>query len=126
MQAERPPIQAVTGQLMAKLFQIINAHVFMRPSPVLQISTGATQNNLGQYAYALSGIDRDQVDAAAMKLQAAMQSRPICSPPSHPICSTILRIFRSIFCVTPLPATAFPPRRLKAPSARPIRRITFI
>ncbi|HEX4053994.1 MAG TPA: efflux RND transporter permease subunit [Tepidisphaeraceae bacterium] len=74
--SQRPPIQAVTGQLMAKLSQIINAHVFMRPSPVLQISTGATQNNLGQYAYALSGIDRDQVDAAAMKLQAAMQSRP--------------------------------------------------
>jgi hydrophobic/amphiphilic exporter-1 (mainly G- bacteria), HAE1 family len=73
--SERPPIQAVTGQLMAKMFQIINALVILQPSPVLQISTGATQNSQGKYAYALSGINRDQVDDAAMKLQAAMQMR---------------------------------------------------
>ncbi len=72
----RPSIQVVTGQLMAKMSRIINALVIMQPSPVLQISTGATQNNQGKYAYALSGIDRDEVDAAAMKLQAAMQARP--------------------------------------------------
>jgi HAE1 family hydrophobic/amphiphilic exporter-1 len=72
---KRPPIQAVTGQLMGKLFQIINALVIMQPSPVLQISTGATQSNQGKYAYALSGINRDEVYAAATKLQGAMQSR---------------------------------------------------
>jgi HAE1 family hydrophobic/amphiphilic exporter-1 len=71
----RPPILAVTRELMGKLFQIVNAHVYVRPSPVLQISTGATQNNQGQYAYAMSGINHDQVYAAAIKLQGAMMSR---------------------------------------------------
>jgi HAE1 family hydrophobic/amphiphilic exporter-1 len=72
---QRPPIVAVTGQLMQKLFQIVNALVILQPSPVLQISTGATQSNQGKYAYALSGINRDQVFAAATKLQGAMASR---------------------------------------------------
>jgi HAE1 family hydrophobic/amphiphilic exporter-1 len=60
---------------MQKMSQIINAMVILQPSPVLQISTGATQSNQGKYAYALSGINRDQVYAAATKLKAAMLSR---------------------------------------------------
>ena len=61
---------------MAKMFQIVNAMVILQPSPVLQISTGATQSNQGKYAYAMSGINIDQVYTAATKLAAAMQSRP--------------------------------------------------
>jgi HAE1 family hydrophobic/amphiphilic exporter-1 len=71
----RPPIVAVTGQLMAKMFQIVNALVILQPSPVLQISTGATQSNQGKYAYAISGINIDQVYTAANKLAASMHSR---------------------------------------------------
>jgi HAE1 family hydrophobic/amphiphilic exporter-1 len=72
---KRPPILVVTGQLMMKMFQIINAHVYMQPSPVLQISTGATQNNQGKYAYAISGIDQNEVYTAANKMLGAMLSR---------------------------------------------------
>ena len=38
---------------------------FLQPNPVLQISTGATANTQGQFAYALSGIDPDEVYATA-------------------------------------------------------------
>ena len=34
---------------------------FLQPNPVLQISTGATANLQGQFAYALSGIDPNEV-----------------------------------------------------------------
>ena len=59
---KRPPIAAVAGQLMGA----INARfpglmAFLQPNPVLQISTGATADIQGQFAYALSGIDPAQV-----------------------------------------------------------------
>ncbi len=40
---------------------IPGAMAFLQPKPVLQISTGATANTQGQFAYALSGIDPKQV-----------------------------------------------------------------
>ena len=38
---------------------------FFSRNPVLQISTGATANQQGQFAYSLSGIDPDQVYSSA-------------------------------------------------------------
>ena len=60
--SQRPPIAAVAGQLMGAIStQIPGVAAFLQPNPVLQISTGATANIQGQFAYALSGIDPDEV-----------------------------------------------------------------
>jgi hydrophobic/amphiphilic exporter-1 (mainly G- bacteria), HAE1 family len=49
---------------------------FMKPQPVLQISTGATANIQGQFAYSVSGIDANEVYDAANKLLAKMHEYP--------------------------------------------------
>ncbi|HLW98845.1 MAG TPA: efflux RND transporter permease subunit [Candidatus Acidoferrales bacterium] len=74
---KRPPIQAVAGQLMGGLnTQIPGLITFLQANPVLDISTGATSNAQGQFAYAISGIDPDQVYAVAGKLLAKMFQYP--------------------------------------------------
>jgi HAE1 family hydrophobic/amphiphilic exporter-1 len=70
---ERPPIGAVAGELMGKLHSIVNTMGVMNPQPVLQINTGATATSLGKYAFAISGIDRNQVEEAATALKGKMQ-----------------------------------------------------
>jgi HAE1 family hydrophobic/amphiphilic exporter-1 len=72
----RPPIEVVTGQLMAKLIAVPGIMPFLRPFPVLEISTGATSRNQGQYAYSLSGVDPEQVYDVAAKLLAKLRSYP--------------------------------------------------
>ncbi len=57
----RAPIQAVAGGLMGRLASIPGVFAFLRPMPVLNISTGATNQNQGQYAYSLSGVNSQQV-----------------------------------------------------------------
>jgi HAE1 family hydrophobic/amphiphilic exporter-1 len=75
--SERAPIQAVAGQLMGAIAgSIPGAIAFMQPNPALEISTGATANVQGQFAYALSGIDANQVYATANKLMAKMYKYP--------------------------------------------------
>src|SRR6266576_2053516 len=60
--SQRPPIEAVAGQLMGGVAMAVpGALAFLQPNPALEISTGATSNSQGQFAYALSGIDPDQV-----------------------------------------------------------------
>jgi HAE1 family hydrophobic/amphiphilic exporter-1 len=49
---------------------------FLRPFPVLQISTGATSQNQGQYAYSLSGVNTQQVYDVAQKLVAKLREYP--------------------------------------------------
>ena len=57
---ERPPIVAVAGQFMGGVSATTPGLIaFLQPNPVLQISTGATANTQGQFAYAISGIDPD-------------------------------------------------------------------
>src|SRR5690348_16409246 len=52
----RPPIGAVAGQLTgAAMSKTPGLLTFLQPNPVLQISTGATSQTQGQFAYALSG-----------------------------------------------------------------------
>jgi HAE1 family hydrophobic/amphiphilic exporter-1 len=48
----------------------------MQPNPALEISTGATANVQGQFAYALSGINAEEVYATAAKLTAKMYEYP--------------------------------------------------
>jgi HAE1 family hydrophobic/amphiphilic exporter-1 len=73
---ERPPIQEVTGQMMAQLGTIPGVMPFLRPFPVLEISTGATNQNQGRYAFSLSGIDPKQVYGAATKLLERLHGYP--------------------------------------------------
>jgi len=72
----RPPIQAVAGALMGRLSAIPGIFAFMRPMPVLNISTGATSQNQGQYAYSLSGVNAEQVYDVAQKLMARLAQYP--------------------------------------------------
>jgi HAE1 family hydrophobic/amphiphilic exporter-1 len=72
----RPPIQNVSGRLMGNLGAIPGLFPFLRPFPVLQISTGATSQNQGQYAYSLSGVNTQQVYDVSQKLVAKLREYP--------------------------------------------------
>lgn len=66
---ERPPIQAAVGQLMASIMQSVHGiYAILQPEPVLQIATGATPAQTGQFSYTLSGINPEQVYQASEKL----------------------------------------------------------
>jgi hydrophobic/amphiphilic exporter-1 (mainly G- bacteria), HAE1 family len=73
---ERSPIEAVAGRLMGKLAAIPGVMPFLRPFPVLQISTGATSQNQGQYAFAVSGANPSQVYDVAAKLMQKVRGYP--------------------------------------------------
>jgi len=73
---ERPPIQQVAGQLMGKMSSMPGVVAFLRPFPVLEISTGATNQNLGQYAYSISGVNGDQVYDISQKLVNKLREYP--------------------------------------------------
>ncbi len=70
---ERVPIQAVAGQLMGKLGTIPGVFPFLRPFPVLEISTGATNRNQGQYAFSVSGVNPDQVYDVSTRLMGKLR-----------------------------------------------------
>jgi hydrophobic/amphiphilic exporter-1 (mainly G- bacteria), HAE1 family len=74
--SERIPIQVVTAQLMGKLNTIPGVFSFLRPFPVLEISTGATQQNQGQYAFSVSGVNPSQVYEVGSKLLAKLHQYP--------------------------------------------------
>jgi HAE1 family hydrophobic/amphiphilic exporter-1 len=73
---ERAPIDVVAGQLMGKMSAIPGVFAFLRPYPVLEISTGATNQNQGQYAFSVSGVDPAQVYDAAGQLMAKLAGYP--------------------------------------------------
>src|SRR6202007_722170 len=75
--SERKPIEQVAGQLMGGIAGTIPGVVaFLQPNPALEISTGATANAQGQFAFALSGIDPNEVYSTAAKLMAKMHEYP--------------------------------------------------
>jgi HAE1 family hydrophobic/amphiphilic exporter-1 len=75
--SQRPPIAQVAGQLMGGISNAIpGAIAFLQPNPALEISTGATANSQGQFAYAISGIDANEVYGTAAKMMAKMQGYP--------------------------------------------------
>ena len=69
---KRPPIEDVTNNLMGNLGTIPGVFPFLRPFPVLEISTGATNQNQGQYAFSVSGVNPDQVYDVSTKLMAKL------------------------------------------------------
>jgi HAE1 family hydrophobic/amphiphilic exporter-1 len=73
---QRPPIQMVAGQMMGKLNSIPGVFTFLQPFPVLQISTGVTAQQQGQYAYAVSGVNGPEVYDVGQKLMARMMQYP--------------------------------------------------
>src|SRR5438105_5279453 len=73
---ERPPIGTVTAQMMGKLNSIPGVFTFLRPFPVLEISTGVTSQQQGQYAFAVSGAKPDQVYEVGQKLMNKLREYP--------------------------------------------------
>ena len=73
---QRPPIQMVAGQMMGNLNSIPGVFAFLQPFPVLQISTGVTAQQQGQYAYAVSGVNGPEVYEVGQKLMARMMQYP--------------------------------------------------
>lgn len=73
---ERAPIQNVAGPMMGRLAGVPGVFPFLRPFPVLEISTGATNQNQGQYAFSLSGVNPDEVYDVAGKLMAKLYGYP--------------------------------------------------
>ena len=73
---ERAPIQNVAGSMMGGLISVPGVFPFLRPYPVLDISTGATNQNQGQYAFSLSGVNPDEVYDVAGKLMGKLYQYP--------------------------------------------------
>ncbi len=71
---ERKPIADVTGEMMGKLNTIPGIMSFLRPFPVLEISTGVTNQNQGQYAFSVSGANPEQVYEVGQKLMAKLMT----------------------------------------------------
>ncbi len=75
--SQRPPIAQVAGQLMGGISgSIPGVMAFLQPNPALEISTGATANAQGQFAYSISGIDPKQVYDTAAKMMEKMYQYP--------------------------------------------------
>ena len=72
----RRPIDEVTAEMMGKLNTIPGLMTFLRPFPVLEISTGVTSQQQGQYAFTVSGANPNQVYDVGQKLMAKMHEYP--------------------------------------------------
>ncbi|PYI79188.1 MAG: acriflavine resistance protein B, partial [Verrucomicrobia bacterium] len=75
-QRQRPNIETVTAQLRKACSGIPGVLPTLNPQPVLQINIGATGSQFGRYSYVISGINPDEVYAAADKLQAKLLEYP--------------------------------------------------
>ena len=73
---DRPPIQEEAAKMMGNIASIPGVMAFLRPFPVLEISTGATNQNQGQYAFSVSGVNPQQVYDASEKLLAKLRTFP--------------------------------------------------
>jgi len=73
---ERKPIAEVTAEMMGKLNTIPGVMTFLRPFPVLEISTGVTSQQQGQYAFTVSGADPGQVYQVGQTLLGKMHAYP--------------------------------------------------
>ncbi|MEI6236677.1 MAG: efflux RND transporter permease subunit, partial [Planctomycetota bacterium] len=71
---DRKPISAVAGEMMGSLMQVKGTIGVLNPQPVLQISTGATANLQGKFAYSLSGIDPQETYVTAQKLMGKLHA----------------------------------------------------
>jgi Cation/multidrug efflux pump len=72
----RQPIALVTAEMMGKLNTIPGVMTFLRPFPVLEISTGVTNQTQGQYAFTVSGVNPSQVYETGQQLMAKLMTYP--------------------------------------------------
>jgi HAE1 family hydrophobic/amphiphilic exporter-1 len=71
---ERPPIEQVAQGLMQSFGAIPDGFCAVRPMPVLEISSGAEATAIGsEYAYMLTGLDRDTVYRTAQQVEGAIR-----------------------------------------------------
>lgn len=70
----RRPIAEVTAEMMGKLNTIPGVMTFLRPFPVLEISTGVTNQNQGQYSFTVSGADPNQVYQVGQQLMGKLMT----------------------------------------------------
>ncbi len=73
---QRPPIDVATGELIGKLNSIPGVFAFLRPFAVLQINTGAVQQQQGQYAFTVSGVNAPQVYDVGTRLLEKLSAYP--------------------------------------------------
>ncbi len=74
--SKRPDIEEVTADLRKACSNIPGIFPTLNPQPVLRIDVGATGSSFGRYTYVLSGINPDEVYAAADKLEAKLKDYP--------------------------------------------------
>ncbi|MEO6437500.1 MAG: efflux RND transporter permease subunit, partial [Tepidisphaeraceae bacterium] len=73
---EHPSIQDVSNHTAGQLAMgLPGAFGILTPQPVLEISTGATSRQGGQFAYAISGINPEEVYQAGQALQMKMMEQ---------------------------------------------------
>ena len=70
---DRPPIDVVAAQLRKGIAVIPGIFPTLNPQPVLRIDVGAVGSSFGRYSYVLSGIDPNEVYAAADAFGARLQ-----------------------------------------------------
>jgi HAE1 family hydrophobic/amphiphilic exporter-1 len=71
---ERAPIEDVALELRRALSNVPGIFPTLNPQPVLRIDIGATGSAFGRYSYSISGINPDEVYAAADALNAKFRS----------------------------------------------------
>jgi len=69
---QRPPIQQVTNVINYQISSIPGLLGVLTPQPTLEISTGATNQNQGAYAYVLSGLKQEDVYSSSFQLLVGM------------------------------------------------------
>src|SRR5215212_5082956 len=62
--------------MRGKLNTIPGVMTFLRPFPVLEISTGVTNQNQGQYAFTVSGVNPNQVYETGQQLMGKLMTYP--------------------------------------------------
>ncbi len=80
----RPDIETVAAQLRKSLGGIPGIFPTLQPQPVLQINIGATGSSFGRYTYTLSGINPDEVYAAADEFGKKLAAYPGFVAPPRP------------------------------------------
>jgi HAE1 family hydrophobic/amphiphilic exporter-1 len=69
---QHPPIQTVSREIAGSIVTNNPGLLsFLQPQPVLQIATGASSRNQGQFSFAISGVNPEEVYATAQKLMGA-------------------------------------------------------
>lgn len=73
---ERLPIDHKAGEISGRVSSIPGVMGAFQPFPVLELNTGATQNQLGKYTFAISGINAGEVYQTAGALMGKLAAYP--------------------------------------------------